>query len=329
MILSSAGKVGSSQDSISCAMNDILRSFRLGIINVLGVILPGLMFLFLLFFGCLMPVVLLLGNVQSDITLDHLPPLGRIPDSAAVLIAAVLAYVIGYIFRLSTPDDLDKKSAALVIAKMKVEKGSETAAADDHWPYREESDNKFPYFYFKDYLEHREHHDLARHVKWNEKVRSKTFVNEMKLETALRCPQLASIIDSNEAHIRLLFGTWLACLHSRKFIIAGLVLSACSMALESGLLICSASAHHFPTSSLIWLLITLGLYRGSESAIVRIESLFHYRRVREIFDIVTCYHLACQGFDASGRPKEPEGGDRRQTRKVLTDRRKKKPGVGF
>jgi hypothetical protein len=331
-------------------MNDILRTFRLGTINLLGVTVPGLIFLFLLFFGFIAPVTISIGNLTcrtpdplnqissfntnkaetntakimvlsakagKDVptlatsTLDEtalsvfdLPPFGHISASVVGAIVVILAYVIGYIFRLSTPDELDQRSAQIVHKKMKPE---------DHWPYRGEKDNKFPYIHFQDYLENRLHSDLAKLVKWKDN-RSKTFVNEMKLETSLRCPQLAAIIDSNEAHIRLMFGTWLACCYLRYFTITGVAVSLFNVALT----IYGKHADSFSYSlhvSLLWALITGLLLAGSECGIRKIESLFHYRRVREVFDIVACYHFACRGFDVSGQPiaarktSEPAGSE--------------------
>jgi hypothetical protein len=51
---------------------------------------------------------------------------------------------------------------------------------------------------------------------------------------------------------------------------------------------------------LIWLAITALLLICNLGARWRIESLFHYRRVREIFDILECYHLAYHGFELDG-----------------------------
>ena len=123
----------------------------------------------------------------------------------------------------------------------------------------------------------------------------------MKLETFLRCPQLSAIIDSNEAHIRLMFGTWLAFRHSRFLTAIG---AAAALGMATGVLARVApgwNSHLVPAYWLWFVVATLllwGTYRGSK----RIESLFHYRRVRELFDIVACYHLALQGFDSAGQP---------------------------
>ena len=281
-------------------MNDILRTFRLGTINLVGVTIPGLMFLLLLLFGCIAPCLLAISYwMQVDISLTTLPPIGKVNLTLLSAVIVVVAYIAGYIFRLSTPDDLDKKSADIVLGRMKL--AGDDAPAKDHWPYRGEPENKFPYFHFKDYLTHRKHPELAAEVKWSEQVRSKTFVNKMKFETAVRSPQLSAIIESNEAHIRLMFGTWLACRATFIFIVLGCVMSAVSLVIAG--LRASAPTSHVDsrTTFLPWIVITLFLGLGNDQARRRIENLFHYRRVRELFDIVACYHLARTTSDASGR----------------------------
>lgn len=335
-------------------MNDILRTFRLGVINLLGVTLPGLMLLLLLGFGSLFPATLLLNDASSRLSAKsllrssagtnqpakpmptpiltnstpalstsqtvftvhtNLPPICQLHPSAVIAIVLILAYVVGYVFRLSTPDDLDEKSTKIVLAKMEDDRTSvaqcatdnskqrKSAAEEDHWPHRGEKGNKFPYFHFKDYLYYREHHDLLDHVKWSQEKRSKTFVNRMKLETALRCPQLSAVIESNEAHIRMLFGTWLACRLGRWFVPIGLVASVIGCLWTWTHPVAENLGDSLLLAYTLWVVITLLVLGGTLYAKDRIEGLFHYRRVRELFDVVVCYHLALEGFDRAGRPR--------------------------
>ena len=292
-------------------MADIFRSFRLGIINLLGVTVPGLIVLFLVCVGCLAPVALLIQDLTTDPAVaiksgfPEIPPIGAVSPAIVVSAVLVLAYIVGYIFRLSTPDDLDRISAKHVIKKM----GGVNKAESDHWVHHDELDNKFPYFHFRDYLEYRKHDELVPLVDWDEKLRSKTFVNKMKLTIGVRSPRLSAIIESNEAHIRLLFGTWLAARLCLLFIGVGLIaaligLVRCIMVPEINQ---KAQNLLFPYS--VWIVVCLVLIIGSVFAIWRIRNLFHYRRVRELFDVVACYHLARKGFDAAGRPRNKKKND--------------------
>jgi hypothetical protein len=226
--------------------------------------------------------------------------------SVVIAIVLILAYVIGYILRLSTPDELDKRSTEIVLKDM--ERAGQGSVMKDRWPIRlDDEGNKFPYFHFREYLDHRKHHDLAACVKWDEKVRSKTFVNKMKLETLVRSPQLSAIIESNEAHIRLLFGTWSACRVCLLFVAGGVVVSILGYVLPLLRQDSSPGTMFSHLSYEIWVCITVLLLLGTIAAKRQIEKLFHYRRVRELFDVVACYQLACEGFDASGRPKGTPG----------------------
>jgi hypothetical protein len=184
-----------------------------------------LIVLFLICFGCLAPLALLIQDLTGAIKsgFPEIPPIGAVSPGVAVSAVLVLAYVVGYIFRLSTPDDLDRISADHAIKKM----GGVREAKRDHWVHYGEPDNKFPYFHFRDYLKHRKHDELLDYVDWHKKRRSKTSVNKMKLAISVGSPQLSGIIESNEAHIRLLFGTWLAARLCLGFVgigfIAGLI----------------------------------------------------------------------------------------------------------
>jgi len=286
-------------------MTDLLRSFRLGTINLIGVTVPGIIVLLLIYFGFVEPLLLLLQKLTTDTTsliqieLPKTQLFEIINPTAVIIILLILAYIIGYIFRLSTPDDLDKISAKRVIEKMG---GTEMAKAD-HWPHHGEPDNKFPYFHFNDYLKYRKHNELVKYVKWDKNCRSKTFVNKMKLITSIRSPHLSAIIESNEAHIRLLFGTWHASRLCLPFVIIGFVTSLFGLIFFQYYSQSIMNTGELAFQFFVWLLVTIVMILGSLFISNRIKNLFHYRRVRELFDIVACTHLACMGFDASGQKK--------------------------
>ena len=130
----------------------------------------------------------------------------------------------------------------------------------------------------------------------------------MKLEIVVRSPKLSATIDSNEAHIRLLFGTWLAAKMCPWFVIPGFISSVTAIILLIHKISdkSSSGVQELLFSYSIWLLLSITLFIGSKLAIWRIQNLFHYRRVRELFDVVACYHLAREGFDAAGRPRNED-----------------------
>lgn len=315
-------------------MLELFRFFRVGIVNLVGVTLPGLLTLFFLGAGFIWPLLIFVFDLNQWFAgVDRAAvwkTIGSLYSSNKGIITSliiILAYIIGYIIRLSTADELDRISAKNVLKKMGEEAppeskdksaGSEScpatvpeeideglsreaalAAEDDSWPYRGEKTNKFPYFYFKEYLTSRGLKDEAELVKWchptkegeaNSFKRSKAKVNLMKLEVSLRCPELSSVIESNEAHVRLLFGTWQAITISQPFVIAGIILSSLEF-----LIAFVASRYLFapyPLSILSVLSILVGglILTGITWAKNRIENLFHYQRVRELTHIVGCVY---------------------------------------
>ena len=320
-------------------MIELFRFFRLGIVNLVGVTLPGLLTLFYFGVGFIAPLIILvfdfaqrLAGVEPSIVWGKIDSLYSSNKGIIITLTVLFAYGIGYVIRLSTPDQLDKISAKNVLKKMGEELASETkealkkiaetsddgekfaderaleeideelnreaivAAKLDSWPYQGEKTNKFPYYYFKQYLKSRGLTELAELVKWgdpksedeaNSFKRSKTMVNLMKLEVGLRSPELSSVIESNEAHVRLLFGAWQAITTSRRFVIAGLVISCL------GPLSRYIPTPHLspPTPSYILSFLVGGtIFVGMTWAKNRIENLFHYQRVRELTHIVGCAH---------------------------------------
>lgn len=128
----------------------------------------------------------------------------------------------------------------------------------------------------------------------------------MKLETLLRCPELSATIESNEAHIRMLFGTWRACRLGFWLTIPGMLVSVygCFKLWDAPIPLMAGRPLLFPY--MIWTLITLVLLFGTFFGKRRIEELFHYRRVRELLDVVVAYHLASNlGKPIEGKEPHP------------------------
>ncbi|HYO91538.1 MAG TPA: hypothetical protein VEQ40_07875 [Pyrinomonadaceae bacterium] len=323
-------------------MIELFRFFRVGIVNLVGVTLPGLLTLFFFGVGFILPLVILvfdftqrLAGVRPSTVWAMVDSLFSSNKGIIISLTIILSYIIGYIIRLSTPDELDRISAKNVLQKMGEElapefkealkkraeaadddgekfkserileetdedlnSGAIAAAKLDRWPYQGEKTNKFPYYHFKQYLNSRGLVELAELVKWgdpksedeaNSYKRSKTWVNLMKLEVGLRSPELSSVIESNEAHVRLLFGTWQAITTSRRFVIAGLVLSFIGPLSRF-----IPTTHLAPPSPSYIICILIGgtVFVGITWAKNRIENLFHYQRVRELTHIIGCAHYA-------------------------------------
>jgi hypothetical protein len=279
-------------------MNETLRSLSLGAVHLFGVAVPGFLLIFLAVTGLLIPALAIALHISHA---DWRVVLSVCERNRVLVIsvALLLSYVAGYILRLSTPDKLDQESAKHVLNEL-------DEAEKNLWPYRGEEGDKFPYFYFREYLEERDLHHLAEHVKWgppssagDRSKRSKTAVNAMKLDILLKQPGLSAVVDSNEAHIRLMSGTWLAIRSTQPLLIIGVVLCLVAIIVAHAssvraLLGLSSfrpvDAPHYPTL----LVLNMAFLAAVVWARARIETLFHYRRVGELLFIVMAAHVARQ-----------------------------------
>jgi len=192
---------------------DQLRTAGLTAVNIFGVAVPGFLLVFIFGVGFVLPgsaLTLDLSGVTWPTAVDavgeHIWPIG--------IIVVVMSYIAGYILRLSTPDDLDQRSAQKIVARMKKSERLKWACQnpDGNYDYSENRDqeDKFPYLHLHEYLRARSHADLLQYVEWgadgtpvqNEttrKMRSKTHVNRMKALVMKSDPGLGAAVASNEA----------------------------------------------------------------------------------------------------------------------------------
>jgi hypothetical protein len=261
-------------------METFLKSLRLGTLNFFGIGVPGFLLLFFGFVGFMVPVGLcLLDYVNSPVSqLIEIYNKNRIE---LIVIVIILSYVCGYILRLTTPDELDIKSGKKIIRH-----------EGQDWPYTGRVDDKFPYYHYKLYLASRGQTELSELVKWGDpkedpmlQPRSKTAVNQLKAQIAYYVPQFIPSIESNEAHVRLMSGLWMAIKYTRILCVSGLL-----AALFSSYLYYVGLCHfkYFPLIALFsTALVALMIW-----AEYKIVNLFHYRRVSELFSIVQAAYFA-------------------------------------
>ena len=291
-------------------MKEVLRFFSLGVVNLLGIIFPGLMFILLSFATVIWPTMELLHKFYPSGSENHFPIGWATLNQSynwnspiAIVAGFMVSYVIGYILRLTTVDKLDMISAKKVFKQMENDYKKNCPHQEDHdtqhaaiqedcWPFRGGPADKFPYLHLKSYLEKRGLANLAELVTWSDDPkpkdsngfqRSKKVINNYKIEVFNKSPQLSSIIESNEAHIRLTFGTWRV---SKMFLWI-------SLSVIATLLIISALSPHLLLHQLsllifIELLIALLLFFAKKM----IENLFHYQRIKELVQILVCTKLA-------------------------------------
>jgi len=280
-------------------MIEFFKVFRLGVVSLLGVTFPGLLVLFFTTFGLVLPVLGItlqmneaLARVHPCLTWSGLATLCETNRTLLSIVVLVAAYVVGYVIRLYSIDDLDCISARHVLhqwASATDPNGIE-GAKDDAWVTRGEPDDRFPYYYFKEYLVKRGLSHVASMVAWGSPEsgrgkRTKALINMMKLEVSQKRPDLSANIESNEAHVRLLFGTWRAIQTCLPVVVIGALLSL------AGVVGLTSMIARFPAPHALYAVWCAGdilLLTGMIWTRQIIQKLFHYQRVRELTYIVGC-----------------------------------------
>jgi len=282
-------------------MEEFVKSIRVGAVDFFGIIIPGVLLLSMSITGCFIPLLLIISGI-SGANIDWQAIYSE-NSSLILFVLVIFSYVLGYILRLSSPDELDRISAREVIKK---ERKIDPNFKEDGWPFNPEDEkDKYPYSNFREYLVKRGHVELTKKlVTWcpddqltgdkptweGEKgpdgkailktKRSKTDINKMKMKVRVQCPELSALIESKEGHIRLMAGTWTAFNLSMIFI-------GITFLFIGGVWIFHAWADALhPNYCPLFLLIDFSLLLMMALSNWRITKLFHYRRVSELFHIV-------------------------------------------
>lgn len=239
----------------------------------------------------------------------------RIELVSAVL---VFAYVLGSVFFRQDPKIPDQESAAHVLANItdinevgrlviqppadewdqqkealkKRAPGEKLFTLDQAKKWATSEGGQYPYSHLKQYLERRGLGHLAEYVTWNweggdseedkrrlKDIRSKMFINVLKVRLQYCVPEKCSEIVRNEAHIRMMSSVWYACKALQKlywWTLVAALLPICVIVIETrsfrGLLPWSMQ------------MVALALFSAVPAKLlrVRIKKFIHYQRVREI-----------------------------------------------
>jgi len=293
-------------------MADYLRNFGIGVINLLGVAVPGALLIGLATFGFLIPLAAISLNLSGNplsIAWPKEPPWAEVIVSfvhISIAMFAVLSYVTGYILRLTSPNELDKasvewmekKNGSRVTSKAEMERkvtcGNRT--------YNDE----FPYWGLGLFLETIGHKELSKYVTWTAVKPdecSTATVNMWKGDISLHCPDLASTINSEEAHVRLMSGTWQAIRTTRVAVgilgiltIAALVISQfvdpSNFKQRAWLYAVDKSIRDSAWFYAIQFSVSFFMFCGMLWAQGRIKMLFHKKRVGELLLVCHAKHQA-------------------------------------
>ncbi len=285
--------------------SEVLRILSLGIVNIIGIIVPGFLFVTLSIVCIVIPlfsVCIHLNNILPDIwpCFEWYSIIGvcELDKKLIVILVLIVSYVLGYVLRLGDIDHLDRKSAQHVWKIMSKEHATlqEDATKNDNWPYYpNDKYGRYPYLHTKSYLESRGLEEQAALVIWGDPSdtnkspqRSKAIINKYKVDVLNKSPLLSGVIESNEAHIRLLFGVWQVA--GIFTIFSTVSLGICILAIVgiyyNELQWCGTRSSYAIIGVVQGLLLITLLWIKT-----RIVHLFHYQRVRELTQILVCTNL--------------------------------------
>jgi hypothetical protein len=296
---------------------------RDNIVDILGSLVPGLVFTTLMVPAIALPTVIAVYQIPDIPTYPlQLAELLSGPiswDKATFVIVPFIAiwllasYILGFIFFRQDPKLVDRMSARRIARKTedKDRDGLFFEAIESRsWRfpfigltktfpfiYRkvftlDAGNVEFPYINIKNALQARGVHYLSDKIPWDENnksdyiKRTKHYANALKLRILMERPEEYSILARNEAHVRLSSSMWFICHSLRHFSLLGL-----DLYIGLVLLFWAFFGAPLEFSILVWF-PPLIIYLSAVWASIAIENTFHYQRTREImFILETGYWL--------------------------------------
>ncbi len=277
--------------------------FTVFLVDFLGGLLPGLLFIFFTFITVIIPFWLL-ARIYVEILpltaefLGHLINVGKSFQFELVSFVLVISYVFGHIFFRQNPKTPDEASYNMVKENIKDPKS---------WVVQEDNegniDIEFPYRFLFEYLNHRNLTHLSSFIPWKgrkkntHKFRTKTFINILKVRLYFYFPEQVGQIRRNEAHVRLMTSIWYVTRAVKKLSIRigvpiGIVslLIALITNLDYQLLSLSFSSDF--TKGLFALFISITVFFVFKWMKIKVEEFIHYQRVREIVYVLETAYIA-------------------------------------
>ena len=290
----------------------IVLMFRDLYIEIFAIMLPGTVFLCLLFLAIIVPSYDLYSNFGQTDTAALLHKLEG-HTGLIVVLWLVIAYVLGQmLFRC------DPKWPDIVSIRTHFWQRKPGNCVEEPGGGRDE----YPYHALKRYLQTRGMNELAAYVTWepdgwgdapskltdSSRHRSKHFINQMKLRIKSVDDRLFFEVARNETHIRLMSSLWWMSLYLLFFSIIGIALSNASLYFADENILAklpftvkrmaarhSAYAMEFPlhAHAIIFPYIAIAI---SAYIIFVVNTFIHYQRVREIVFVLEIYHMVKYRF---------------------------------
>lgn len=219
-----------------------------------------------------------------------------------VCLGLVLSYVLGSVFYRRDPKIPDQKSAAYVLWRehkdisrsvIQPPPGKSLDSKDSAMALAMGEGAQFPYSHLCEYLQARGLQHLASIVKWrggdpgSYGLRTKMFINLLKVRIQYSAPDKCSEIVRNEAHVRMMSSVWYA----------GLALQWLCVTLAAVVSFCALITHSRRAPDLWGILAFVAtLFLAALWLKRTIRRFFHYQRVREIVYVLETAYWASKAW---------------------------------
>lgn len=298
-------------------MPGALRDFILPIVEFLGILVPGMFFIFALIPAIVIPTVTMVRifeGVQNTapIASEYLAGIVLSPSAGTIFLLAIFSYVFGHMFFRQDPKVPDNESFKKVnVAELMKEEGP-VRLCDAEIAYNKEMNKgkkpehqippmahnmEFPYRYLYEYLSDRGMSHLAEMVQWkgadptSYQKRTKHFMNVIKVRLEFLLPYQYIRLQRNEAHVRLMSSMWYA---SRSLIvvsIVGAMIGGACILMQAWL-----SGYVWPIPYIGSVVVPLAVLTLAVYFKEKVESFLHYQRIREIVFILEAAYVAKKLF---------------------------------
>lgn len=279
-----------------------IRDFILPIVELLGILVPGVIFIFAFIPSVIIPLVTILQVAERPTANIPLPSENLVihfisPGFGTLFILSVFSYVVGHLFFRQDPKIPDEHSFKKVRKTIKEEGPVRLGDKEKEYNAKNNLPNEynleFPYRYLKEYLQDRGMKHLADIVPWSGTepksypLRTKHFINILKVRLEFLFPYQYLRIQRNEAHVRLMSSMWYA---AKSLIYAssiGVIIGMISIIVSLIIMKSLWPVPYFISILLPTLVLVLSIVLKCH-----IESFLHYQRIREVVFILETAYFA-------------------------------------
>ena len=286
-------------------------SVREVIVDILGSLVPGFVFVVLLVPALGWPSFVLVGALGGNRTQDYevirafASGLAQFHLELFVGLIA-LSYIVGHLFFRQDPKIPDEKSFNRVqkiigesgpVRMEPVPENKDAKSTDKSQIVKKNGTGiyrvEFPYFHLHEYLSQRGLKHLAELVPWRgndiktHDLRTKHFVNILKIRLEFLFPDRYVTVARNEAHVRLMTSGWYVASSLKGIALTGTLIGIASYVVMSWRI-----SGFWPIANVDAIIVPFIIFLAALTAKQHIERVVHYQRIREIIFVLEMAYWA-------------------------------------